>query len=167
MEQLPAEVIFNILLNLHVKSLLEACKTNSVYFNICKSDYFWRQKIALDFRLRNIEYEESPYEFYMKLSTDEIKIVPVYYGSRLLGKVWLTKDKNGQEITQEINNLFVNWYPTNRRYKNIYLGQTNGKRIIGYRFDPYNDFQMGDDFKRCMDYKNLKFSIENRVPPRT
>lgn len=150
MEQLSSEVAFNILLNIPVSTLLKACRASSLDFNIRKSDYFWREKTAHDFGLRYAQYEGSAFEFYMKLASNEIKYVPVYYKDTLLGRIWIRKDQDPREITQEIRRLFVDRYPDVTGYKVVFLAHPD-KRIMGYGFDPYDPLiSIGNQFNFYM-----------------
>lgn len=115
MEQLPSEVILDILLNLSFDTLLEACKTNSMYFNICKSDYFWREKIAKDFDIHIDEFPEPHLQFYMALQGGTVRQVPVYFYRRVkkvrIGKVWIGDNITDGYILQSIERILEHRYP--------------------------------------------------------
>lgn len=61
--ELP-EVNALILLELPYKDLLQACSTSREFAQICRSDYFWKQKLAKDFPDLPINTLDRPRELY-------------------------------------------------------------------------------------------------------
>lgn len=116
MEQLPNEIALNILLDLPINSLLRACQTNSSYRDICRSEYFWRQKIAYDLDIYIDKFPESPLQFYMALQNEKVRQVPVYFDKigkrrRRIGKVWVGDKITDGYILQSIERILEDKYP--------------------------------------------------------
>jgi len=48
MQTLPQELDYKIFLFLPVESILNMCQVNT-HFNICNNEYFWEDKVTLDY----------------------------------------------------------------------------------------------------------------------
>lgn len=51
LEELPNEIVFNILLSLPYTDVINYCETNSRALSICGDESFWRIKAEKDFGL--------------------------------------------------------------------------------------------------------------------
>lgn len=52
---LPYEILFEIMLKLDTKSIVNGAKSNKALNQICKDDYFWQKKLYLDYSRTKIE----------------------------------------------------------------------------------------------------------------
>lgn len=70
MEDLPNENIYNIALNLPVKSIINLCKTNHRFSRLCQDWYFWLIKAEKDLgfpiqKFRSLSISQSPIDTYL------------------------------------------------------------------------------------------------------
>ena len=73
-EDLPYEVLYNIVLNNNLKTILNYCSTSQYYNDICKDYKFWKDKIKLDFPEYNIKHNNFEYKMvYFILFEDTIR----------------------------------------------------------------------------------------------
>ena len=56
---LPNETVFDILLNVDIRTLLSLCQSNQYARNICDDEYFWSIKFQRDFPYVDVPYMEE------------------------------------------------------------------------------------------------------------
>lgn len=59
LEKLPFEIVIMIMLSLDVMAILSLCSTSSIIRNICKQEWFWKQKARQDLGLSD-DFEIGP-----------------------------------------------------------------------------------------------------------
>ena len=63
-QSLPNETLYNILLTLSYKDVLNFCITSSTAKSICESDLFWQEKARRDFGIVNLNSVNAPRDVY-------------------------------------------------------------------------------------------------------
>ena len=114
METLSRDLLFDLLLHLQGANLLNLCNSNKQLFNFCNdtNDYFWQNKILLDYsdiptKPANISWKR----YYIQLGTNHLKQIPLYYDEELLGYIWINRDDTPNKIRQTSNQIFKLRYP--------------------------------------------------------
>ena len=114
METLPRDLLFDLLLHLKNTNLLNLCNTNKRLAQFCdeSNDYFWQQKVLLDYsdippKPNNISWKR----YYVQLGTNHLKRIPLYYNEELLGHIWISRDDTTKKILQISNQIFKLRYP--------------------------------------------------------
>lgn len=112
-KRLPNELIYNILIELPLPSLLNFCEINKNYREICRDDIFWKYKTFNDFpekanfRTDNYEMGQLSWkEYYIKLyNSKEIPVVEDYSGHNIIGTFTIYKDETLGDILNRLKNI--------------------------------------------------------------
>jgi hypothetical protein len=129
-----SELDYEVLLKLDYKSILSMILTNSLYYSICSSEYFWKQKLERDYpdltSYISSNYK-STYRVLDKLKLDDRWVIHKAIGSgNLYILVWLSQNgifPNIQDIIISVRygNLdILRWFtnlgiPLNQNLANI------------------------------------------------
>ena len=107
METLSYELIFELLLRLENQNLFNLCSVNVALSTFCQNDCFWKQKVLLDYPDAADRDNSTWKQFYIVLSRDHNKPIPVYYNGQLVGTIWISDTNTLDEILSTANRLFL------------------------------------------------------------
>ena len=116
METLSYELIFELLLMLENQNLFNLCSANVSLSAFCQNDCFWKQKVLLDYPDAADRDNLTWKQFYILLSREHNKPIPVYYNNQLVGTVWISDNDTLDDILSTANRLFLSKFPEDIPY---------------------------------------------------
>ena len=79
--QLPFELLYEIVLDLPAKSLIQICQTNKWFQQFCSEQniIFWKSKLEKDYNWTQIPVGMTEKQLYFSLATNQAKIINIEY----------------------------------------------------------------------------------------
>lgn len=109
MELLPAELLYEISLNLPIISVLNLCQTSRAFQTICLDDeHFWKERITQDFGYQTKLETLTWQQLYMNLSRHQIKSFPLIDDdtNQSLGLIWVQPNTTVRMVLDNIFRLY-------------------------------------------------------------
>lgn len=137
LESIPSEINYNILLSLPLNSVLTMCQVNRYYNDICKDDFFWKEKTLYDFGVKTRPIGLTWKEYYFSLSLRDISVCIYLYPSiitnikqcHFIGNITVNRGETLRTTLRKAKKLYKDIYNLNIYHDRFSLHDELGQRV--------------------------------------